>query len=115
MRLVDKMDQQPGTCVACGGNPIDIDGNPQTAVDLEVDVNWGDQAYLCNECINLIADLIERPKKEKIQKIVDQNKFLNRRNKELAAELEKKENLIKRIKDGQAAIREVKEAKSADQ
>lgn len=115
MRLVDQMTENPGHCVACGGNPIDIDGNPQIAVDLDVDVNWGDSAYLCVECINLIADLIERPSKKKIQKIVDQNKFLSRRNKEIAKELEDAQKLIARIKDGQAAIREVKEAKSGHQ
>lgn len=55
--LVDKMTQNPGCCLLCSGVPCDLEGNPLPMVDTELDVNWGDNLYICQECARTIAGL----------------------------------------------------------
>lgn len=108
IQLVKRMTESPAQCLACGGNPMDVSGRAQKAVDLGVDVNWGDNAYLCWECVNLIADMIGRPDEGTVEKAQERIKFLDTRNKKMAAEMAEQEKLLKRIKDGRDALREVK-------
>ena len=55
--VVPVMKKAPGRCVCCNTTPTDAYGEPAKAIDLNVDVDWGNNAYLCTECVNVICDL----------------------------------------------------------
>jgi hypothetical protein len=66
---VEVMTKQPGRCVCCGTSPTEA-GNPLPAIDLNVDVDWGNNAYLCTECVDVICDLWGRVSREKYQEVL---------------------------------------------
>jgi hypothetical protein len=108
MELVEAMSKQPGICLVCGGNPPDpIDSRRQMpAIDLDVDVNWGDNAYLCNECASLVSDLIGRPKVDVYMKVKKKVEELREENEALTAENEQLNSRLHRIVEGAKARKE---------
>lgn len=57
MHLVETMVQPPNQCLVCGkGNtPDGRTGKVGPFLDLGIDYNWGDSAYLCDECVGKAA------------------------------------------------------------
>jgi hypothetical protein len=57
MHLVETMVNPPNACMSCGrGNTPD--GNTGVVgpfLDLEMDYNWGDSGYLCEDCVGKAA------------------------------------------------------------
>jgi hypothetical protein len=58
--LVEKMTMAPNQCLCCGkGNtPDGQTGEVGPFVDLAIDYNWGDSAYLCPDCVGRCAVLM---------------------------------------------------------
>jgi hypothetical protein len=58
MLLVERMLMAPCTCFHCGaGHVADESGEVGPFLDLQRDINWGDNAYLCQRCCDEIAAL----------------------------------------------------------
>jgi len=59
--LVETMTLAPNTCMCCGkGNtPDGVTGKVGPFADLGVDYNWGDSAYLCEDCVGKLAILFD--------------------------------------------------------
>lgn len=58
------MPGKPNYCMACRGVPLSLeDGSPLPAIDLNTDINWGENAYICWECAEIIGDLVGRVKR----------------------------------------------------
>jgi hypothetical protein len=60
MRLVETMTLPPNNCMSCGrGNtPDGATGQVGPFVDLEIDYNWGDSGYFCEDCAGKVAACI---------------------------------------------------------
>jgi hypothetical protein len=102
------MTMQPGHCFVCGLTPVDDHGNVKPAIDLERDYDWGDNAYLCLECANLIATLIDRPSPEEITKVTKERDKLKRQNKELLAKVTGQGEDLDKIRQGSSALKRVR-------
>jgi hypothetical protein len=107
MAIVRSMTKQPGHCFVCGTTPTE-NGLPKPSVDLNLDYDWGNNAYICIECANLIATLIDRPTPEEITKTAKENTTLKRKNKELTEKLLGQEDDLSKIRQGGAALKKVK-------
>jgi hypothetical protein len=96
--LVVVMKKPPGRCGICNTTPM-VNGRPAEALDTNVDVDWGNNFYICKECGNVIADLLGRVDegdfeelKDKHGQLLESHKTLRRRFKE---QEEKMETIIK--------------------
>lgn len=108
-KRVSSMTNQPGCCLVCGGNPTDVEGNQQPSLHAEgIDVNWGDDLYLCWECVNLIADLIWRVPREDFDKMSQDLWDTEKELDELKKDHKKLQAQMLRIVDGAKARKEVK-------
>lgn len=56
--LVPNMRKAPGRCGICNTTPME-DGKPRPAIDTNVDVDWGNNLYICDECTDVIAGLLD--------------------------------------------------------
>lgn len=103
----------PHSCVLCANNPIDeATGKQQEAIFAPgVDVNWGDSVYICKSCAEIIADLMGRTTKAGFDKLQKQNEGLKLALDETVEKLDRAEALLGRIRDGRAAVKEVKKEK----
>jgi hypothetical protein len=57
MFLVERMTMAPNRCLVCGSGNVE-DGETKKLgpfIDLGIDYNWGDSAYLCMKCAGQIA------------------------------------------------------------
>ena len=112
-RRVQGMEGQPQCCVACGGNPADFEGNQQQALWAEgVDIDWGNNLYLCWECVQVIADLGGRATKEGFDKLDAQLNELQERYEALEAEHADTMEEVRKIRDGAAARKRLRESVS---
>lgn len=102
LKKVPQMDQLPVQCVACGGNPVDEEGDPQWAIDLGTDINYGDHAYLCCECATVVAGLCGWVAPETYQHEVDAYRAIRE-------ELEKTNAKLQKYREKVDAIKIVKE------
>lgn len=98
----------------CGGAPQDSEGNRKPMVDLEVDINWGDGAYLCGTCTNLIADLIGRPPTEAYEKTLSDYHGLEKKHKVLEKRATAQTERVRSMIEGKRAEKaEANKAKRA--
>lgn len=81
--LVDVMKKPPGQCGICNTSPSGVDGKLLKAIDTNVDVDWGNNLYICSECVNVISDLFDRVTTEEHQRVVNELKDLTARHRRL--------------------------------
>lgn len=67
--LVEVMRKAPGRCGICNTTPNDTEGRPLPAIDTNVDVDWGNNLYICDECADVICDLKGRVDKDTHDKL----------------------------------------------
>lgn len=92
--LVDTMTKAPGRCGICNTTPTE-NGHPLPAIDTHVDVDWGNNFYICDECANVICDLMGRVTvkehktvKRDLRKLGDDHQRLRKRYERRERELE---------------------------
>lgn len=110
LEVVKGMELTPNACVLCGSNPVDdVTGEQQPAVFAPgVDVDWGGSVYICWECCNIIADLCGRVTVDGFDALNGKYEKLKDAYEILVEEHNKAKGFIERIRDGQAALKEVK-------
>jgi hypothetical protein len=103
------MPDLPGCCAVCGSNPVDLEGNQQQALWAEgVDIDWGNNLYLCWECVDIIADLGGRATKVGFDELQAKYDALLEAHAELEKEHEELQETVEVIKAGAAARRRLK-------
>lgn len=82
------MTNSPGQCTLCGNVPMDETKEIKTPLPaihaVGVDVNWGDDLYICWTCAGVVADLIDRPSTERWSRVRAAAKTHKSQNEELA-------------------------------
>lgn len=69
MRLVERMTGSPPNCMYCGaGNTPDEHGKIGPFIDMEREVAWGDDAYLCEKCATQVGTLMGLAPAEELKK-----------------------------------------------
>lgn len=101
--LVDNMMKPPGRCGICNTTPHDDEGNPLPAIDTHVDVDWGNNFYICDECADVICDLKGRVTPEELQKLRADYLQLKRDHKRLRTRFREQSDNLKRILAGKRA------------
>lgn len=104
--LVDNMRKAPGTCGICHTTPNDPDGKPLPAIDTNVDVDWGNNLYICHECIDVICDLAGRVTPDTHDKLRESYDQLDKDHDRLRNRFKKLEERANRMAEGKKASRE---------
>ena len=110
--LVDVMKKAPGRCLCCNTTPTE-GGKPQVAIDLNVDVDWGNNAYLCNECATVICDLLGRVPVEDHEILKRDLRRLNKDHRRLRKQFRRVGGELKALAAGKKIERRVKKRKAA--
>lgn len=106
IKRVDVMTENPGICFNCGCSSED--GKPLGAVTFDgVDINWGDTPYLCENCVNVMADLFDRPSAEDFKELKTKLALL-------AGELRERRAAEAEVEEAQKKIREAGELVGAN-
>jgi hypothetical protein len=114
LELVEGPTLPPGTCMFCATNPTE-GGKPLPMVTaVGMDINWGETPYICWTCCGIIADLVDRPDRAKVEAVLRGAKLQKGHNKKLIDENEQMKRLMKGLMDGQDVFDEAKELLSDD-
>jgi outer membrane murein-binding lipoprotein Lpp len=105
IRLVEGMPFTPHVCVSCGNR------SEEESVDLDNEIDFGDQAYLCGGCARVVGELVGLMDPEHNIKLEAKNDQLKEQVKELTAERDTLQNRIDKMIDGKRALKEAKRAK----
>lgn len=111
MQVVGNMSLEPGHCGICRGTPMDHAGNPIPCIDTGVDVNWGEQLYICHQCANIIGILIGNEDKDVAAQIRADLAQAEKANEDLTEERDTLQARIDRMIDGARARKEAKAKK----
>lgn len=105
LERVTGMGLTPHACVLCAGNPVDeLTGKQKDAVFAPgVDVNWGNSVYICEECVDVIAELFGRVSEEDHSLLLVKHADLAAEFEKLQATNERLENLLKKAVEGKRA------------
>lgn len=106
IQLVDVMVKAPGRCGICNTTPTE-GGKPKPAIDTCVDVDWGNNFYICDECANVICDLLDRVDADEVREMRRQHDELKKDHKRLLQSYKRRENEIKKIAEGKRTKRKV--------
>lgn len=112
MQIVDNMNLPPGHCGLCRGTPVDHDGNVEPCIDTGVDVNWGEQLYICGNCaviVGILGGCEDKDVANKIRADLDQ---AEKTVEEVTGERDVLQARIDRMIDGARARREAKKSNS---
>lgn len=106
LEVVQGMELIPHACVLCANNPADENTGEQLPAIFApgVDVDWGSSVYICYSCAGIIADLIDRP-----DGIAEKYMALEKKHKQLKADHDKAKDLLDRIAEGRAAVKQAKQ------
>jgi outer membrane murein-binding lipoprotein Lpp len=101
-------------CTFCHGVPREdgvLEGGPLPGVTAQgVDVNWGDNLYICQDCIRVAGELIGMIPTVKAEKLEKQIDFRNKQVEKLQAQNEKLQAQMDAMLAGAQAAREAKAA-----
>lgn len=107
-----KLETMRGTaphCTFCRGVPRDDDNEPLPGATAEgVDVNWGDNLYICQDCIAIGGELIGMLTPVESEKLRKQIEFRNRQVEKLQGQIQKLEDRVERMLTGAKAVSEAK-------
>lgn len=108
IRLTNQIVQNPATCLICSTTPTDVEGRILPMIDTEIDVNWGDNLYICSECLGIMAELsgwVEPGEIEALkQELIDYKRRLKKVTKLLTREKARNEAML----GGKRAIQELR-------
>ena len=106
LELVGGPDKPPATCMFCATNPRGDDGMNLPMVEaVGMDINWGETPYVCWTCCDLIADLVDRPDRAKVEAILRGAKLQKKHNEKLVRSNDKLTKAVRGLLDG-ADVRE---------
>lgn len=111
--LVDNMRKAPGKCLACNTTPNE-NGKPLPAIDLNVDVDWGNNAYICAECGGIIADLLGRPSAEEFEALKREYDQLTKDHTKLSTRHKKRGEELVDLAAGKKVERRVKKKRKKE-
>lgn len=113
LERVKGMKLTPNACVLCSNNPVDEQtGKQQDAIFAPgVDVDWGNSVYICKSCVEIMADLFDRVTVEGFDRLVDENKRLEKAYEKLQKNHDRAEALLARVRDGGSAMKTIKKEK----
>lgn len=100
-----------GDCILCMCRPT-TEGRTKRVLPMftaiGVDVNWGENANICQVCAGVMADLLGRPPEEEVQKLHEKYERLVEQHESLQEEHTEQDELITRIREGSNAQRKVR-------
>jgi len=105
LELVSKMVGSLPNCAFCSA------GGTSAVTAPGVDINWGDNLYMCDGCVRVAAQLIGLLPEEKVEEIQNRNEFLEKRIEQVVTELGEANARIDRMLEGARAKREAREAR----
>jgi hypothetical protein len=105
--LVPVMRKAPAQCFVCHTTPNGPDGKPLPAIDLNTDYDWGQFAYLCNECVRVIGELAGFVTPEEHEELIAKHADLVRRHKNLRKRYTTLSDRTQKIVSGRRAERKV--------
>lgn len=111
MEVVPNMSLPPGHCGICRKTPMDARGNPEPVIKTGVDVNWGEELYICNDCATVIGILAELEDMDVVAKIRADLAQAEKAVEDLTEERDTLQARIDRMIDGAKARREAKAKK----
>lgn len=111
--LVDVMMKPPGKCLCCNLTPHDEEGKPKRAIDLNVDVDWGNNGYICEECATVIAQLIDFISPDEYRDLKYDYKALKKDHAALRKAYTSLETDKKAVREGKRASKRIRERKAA--
>lgn len=111
MQVVDNMNLQPGHCGICRCTPTDHEGNVEPCIDTGVDINWGEQLYICGNCANIIGILAGNEDKDVAAKLRADLDQAETARQQAVEECEMLQARIDRMIDGRRAVKEAKSKK----
>jgi hypothetical protein len=79
------------------------EGRPKEAIDTNVDVDWGNNLYICSECASVIADLLGRVEVEDHQDLKLKHRELKNSHKALRTKFKALERDYNRVVAGRKA------------
>jgi hypothetical protein len=101
-------------CLLCNCRPVNEDSREREVLPMihhvGGDVNWGEQVNICMVCAGVIADLLDRPDKDKVEKLKEAHTNLKSEHAELVAEHEKQKLQIDKYVKGRKAEKELTNA-----
>ncbi len=106
--VVPNMKKAPGKCVCCNTTPMGPDGQPLPAIDLNVDVDWGNNAYLCSECTGIICELWGWVSEETHDETLRELKQLQGDHKRLRERFKEQGEDLKKVTEGKAVEKRLK-------
>ena len=103
MQLVERMIGSPPNCLYCGkGNTPDEVGNIGPFLDLQREVNWDDDCYLCEVCAVKIGAIFGMLSKDDVQglhrRIAQLEGELHDRDAEIGLRKRREKNAVKRAR-----------------
>lgn len=113
LKLVKMVGSKP-ECAFCGCTPRDEEDNLLPGVTAEgVDINWGDNLYMCQPCVKVAGQLIGMEEAEVVERMGKQLDFRNHQVEKLQAENEKLEKRIGKMLDGSREMKAAREERKA--
>lgn len=104
-------DKPKGPCTACGSQPVDEkdQNRPPLAMihAIGLDINWGEELNLCQNCVGHIADLVGRVSDEKIEALESQVALLTKQRDKANKELGELQPLVEKIREGAKAKKKI--------
>lgn len=111
IQLVEKMELSPCHCMVCLQSPYETGedevSRPAPAVDLGVDINFGDQAYLCKSCARLVAQIIDYVDGDEYKALREERDDLDAKLLEIREEYKALQFRVRQILDGKKAKRDL--------
>lgn len=111
--VVENMKKKPGKCLVCSTTPMKSDGTPKKAIDLNVDVDWGQNAYICEECTNVICELWGWVSEEDHDAVLAEHRQLNKDHTRLRERFKEQGADLKRVLAGKKVERKHKKKRKA--
>lgn len=103
----------PGTCFICACTPVDETKEDHPILPFiwpeGMDINWGETPYICMTCVGLMADMIDRPSAETVQKVFKGAKAQKTHNETLMAANKELQELVKGLLEGKDVTERAKE------
>ena|SRR5436190_2605546 len=113
LKLVKMVGSKP-ECAFCGCTPRDDEDNIMEGVTAEgVDINWGDNLYICQLCVRVAGELIGMAEAEVVERMGAQLSFRNKQVEKLQADVEKLEKRIGKMLDGSREMKAAREERKA--
>lgn len=110
--LVEMMRKPPGRCGICNTTPM-TEGKPREAIDTNVDVDWGNNFYICDECAGVIADLIDRVPQEEHANLRAKHHQLEKDHENLRSKYRNLAGTAKKVVEGRKAESKIKKKRKA--